>query len=44
MKLFLYLRNAARGLCVQKWEDTMLPTMEEWLVITEHAEMAKLTV
>ena len=42
--LFLYMITAARLLYAQRWKDSALHTMEEWLVkMMELAEMAKLT-
>ena len=39
-----YMIIVARLLYAQKWKDSTLPTMEEWLVkLTDFAEMDKLT-
>ena len=42
--LFLYMITAVRVLYAQRWKDSIIPTMEEWMVkLMELAEMAKLT-
>lgn len=43
-KLILYMVTAGRLLCVRRWNQNEMPTVQDWVTkLQELAEMAKLT-